>query len=162
MRATPFTTLPLLLALAACKPSATPAAQDAAAPAETPPVAEVKAEPPACPETDFDAFLARFEGDADAQRAATADPLPMDHIDPDAQPEPARVTRLTPLSEVTFPLMPARAAREADGLRQTVVPGRSPVERVVTHAVPDTGTQFRYTFRADPCWTLVRFSDDSM
>ena len=155
----------LALALAACKPSA-PVSTDAAAPA--PPTDAVAAAPAAtpaaataqCPDADFDAFLARFSESADAQRAATADPLTMVSIDPNAQPEPAPVTRQTPLAEVTFPVMGSAAQRKAEGLEQSVTE-LAPDRREVRVNVPDSGVQSRFEFQAAPCWKLVKVSDDT-
>lgn len=166
MRITPCTTLlTLLLPLAACTPAAAPA--DAQTPAAAPPVdsapvaAATAAPAAACEDADFPSFLARFAGNADVQRASTADPLAMDSIDTDAQPEPAPVTRQVPLAEVEFPVMAGNAQREAEGLVETVkelgIDGRE-----VTHAIHDTGAQMRFEFRAGPCWKLVRVSDDSV
>jgi hypothetical protein len=166
MRITPCTTLlTLLLALAACTPAATPA--DAQTTTGAPPVvnasaAAATATPAAtCEDADFPAFLARFAGNADVQRASTADPLTMESVDADAQPEPAPVTRQVPLGEVEFPVMAGNVQREAEGLVETVkelgTDGRE-----VTHAIHDTGAQMRFEFRAGPCWNLVRVSDDSI
>jgi hypothetical protein len=158
--------LALLLALAACKPASEPAAS---APPATPVASEaagapspVAAEPAAaeCPDPDFAAFLKRFEGSADAQRAATADPLTMVSIDADAQPEPAPMSRQVPLAQVEFPVMGDASRRQAEGLEQ-VVQELAGGRQEVTVRVPDSGIQTRYEFHATPCWKLVRVSDDT-
>lgn len=161
MRTTPcMTLLALLLALAACTPAAAPA--DAQTTADAPPVDSAAAtKAVTCTDADFAIFLARFAGDANVQRASTADPLVMEAIDADAQPEPAPVSRQVPLAEVEFPIMAGNAQRDAEGLVETVKELGSD-GREVTHAIHDTGAQMRFEFRASPCWKLVRVSDDSI
>lgn len=151
--------LPLLLVFAACKPAISQ--QPATSPGATASPARAQANPPACAETDFNAFLARFEAGAAAQREATADPLTMVSIDADAKPEPAPVTRQVPLAEVEFPLMFDAAGRQAQGLEMSVRE-LAPDRREVTVNVPDTGIQTRYEFHAAPCWRLVKVSDDTI
>ena len=151
--------LPLLLMLAACKPAASQpeASATSAAPTAPPPGPAAASE---CPDPNFAAFLKRFEGNVEAQRAATADPLTMVSVDPDAQPEPAPVSRQVPLAEVEFPVMSDASRRQAEGLEQ-VVKELAGDRQEVTVRVPDTGIQTRYEFHATPCWTLVRVSDDT-
>lgn len=153
--------LAFALTLAACKPAAAPAAPEASTPAAPQSSAAASAQTAACPDADFTAFLKRFEASADAQRGATADPLTMESVDAEAMPEPRRVTRQVALADVTFPVMPERAMRQAEGLQETLTEP-SPTERVVKHAVPDSGVQVRYDFQASPCWKLVRVSDDTI
>lgn len=157
----------LALALAACRPGAAPAPHDAAVPAPAPDAAAGPASAPApepvadaCPDADFDAFLARFSASADAQRAATADPLAMVSIDGNAQPEPAPVTREVPLAEVRFPVLVDAAQQRAEGLAQSVTV-LAPDRRELRLALPDSGVQTRLEFQAAPCWTLVKVSDDT-
>ena len=82
-------------------------------------------------------------------------------IDPDAQPEPAPVTRQVPLADVPFPVMASAAQRQAEGSEMTTIE-KGPDAREVTLRLPDSGAQVRFGFRADPCWKLVRVDDDSM
>lgn len=156
--------LPLLLALAACTPAHAPADAQAAAgtpaPAKTaPPTAVEPAPATTCPDADFAAFLKRFERSADVQRAATADPLTMESIDADTTPEPRRVTRQVPLADVEFPILFDSTRRETEGLQETVTQ-LGPAEQEVTHGIPDSDAQVRFSFQAQPCWTLVRVSND--
>ena len=153
-------------ALAACDGASTaalPASESpvapvvAAAPAATPQVSAV----PACADADFNAFLKRFEASADAQRAATADPLAISALDPDAQPEPAPVTRQVPLADVAFPVMANAATREAEG-SETRIESRGENARDVFVALPDSGAQVHYEFEMQACWTLVSVNDQSM
>lgn len=155
--------LPLLLVLAACKPATTPA-QGEILEAEPKPATSIgiAAEPKAtCPDADFAAFLKRFESSAEVQRTSTADPLAMDSIDSDAMPEPKRVTKQVALADVEFPVLFGPSQREAEGLQETVTE-LGPSEREVTHGIPDSDAQVRFNFRADPCWKLVRLSDDAI
>lgn len=165
MRIAPRTaSLALLLVLAACKPT-TPDTQtgtDAPAPVAPSSAAQPAAQPaPACPDVDFAAFLQRFEGSVDVQRASTADPLTMESIDPEAEPEPAPVSRNVPLAEVNFPVMVDASQRQAEGSQQTVTELGADA-REVKIATPDTDAQIRFEFRADPCWKLVKVSNDSL
>lgn len=153
--------LAFLLTLAACKPAAAPAAPEGAASPQPQAPAAASTPTAACPDTDFAAFLQRFASSADTQRAATANPLTMESVDAEAMPEPRRVTKQVPLAEVTFPVMPAPAQREAEGLQETITEA-SATDRMVKHAVPDSGVQVRYEFHAAPCWQLVRVSDDTI
>lgn len=147
------------LILAACGPAAAPQASvpllDATATQEVAADAAVT-----CPEEDFTAFLERFVGSPQVQRASSTDPLIMELVDADAQPEPATVSRDVPLLEVEFPVMASMAEQQAQGLqRLTNAPDAE--SREVTIRVPDSGVQMRYRFEARPCWTLVRVSDDT-
>lgn len=153
--------LPFLLVLAACKPATTPA-QGGIPEAEPKPAIPtgIAAEPKTpCPDADFAAFLKRFESSVEVQRASTADPLVMDSIDSDAMPEPKRVTKQVPLADVEFPVLFGTSQRETEGLQETVTE-LGPSEREVTHGIPDSDAQVRFNFRADPCWKLVRVSND--
>lgn len=82
-------------------------------------------------------------------------------VDPDAQPEPAIVTRQVPRSEVEFPVMADAATRQAEG-SQLRVDARGDAEREVLVGLPDSGAQVRFAFKAMPCWTLVGVNDESM
>lgn len=160
------------LMLAACDGASAPPASPAQAPAPvvaTPapvpaasaPVAPTAGAPATCPDTDFDAFLKRFESSADAQRAASVDPLPMTRIDPDAQPEPAPVTTRVPRDQVPFPVLADAATRQAEG-SQLRIESRGDNARDVIVALPDSGAQVHLEFEMHDCWTLVSVDDQSM
>lgn len=154
--ARPALLLLVLLTAAACKqttPAASESVASVAAPAATAPAT------PACPDADFAAFLKRFEGSIEVQRASTADPLTMDSVDSEAMPEPKRITKQVPLADVEFPVLFGPSQREIEGLKETVTE-LGPSEREVTHGIPDSDAQVRFNFRADPCWKLVRVSND--
>lgn len=160
-------TLAALLALSACTNTATaPApAESVARPAPSTPPARANPAPAPdareCPDADFALFLQRFENSVDVQRASASDPLTMERVDADAEPEPARVSRQVPLAQVPFPVMRTAMQRTAEGLQETIEE-HGPNEREVKHAMPDSGVQVRFLFRAEPCWTLVRVSDDTV
>lgn len=120
------------------------------------------ASPGQCQDADFDAFLKRFEASADAQHAASADPLTMSRIDPDAQPEPAPVTREVAKAEVKFPVLAAAATRKSEGAVLRVQESLAKTHRVVEVSGPDSGAQMRFVFDAIPCWTLTAVHDESM
>lgn len=148
------------LTLAACKPATAPAAPEPRATPEPQTPIATSSPAPACADADFAAFLQRFASSADAQRASTADPLTMQSVDANAQPEPAPVSKEVPLVEVKFPIMFDAAERKAQGLEQSVRE-LAPDRQEVTVNVPDTGIQTRYEFHASPCWQLIRVSDDT-
>jgi hypothetical protein len=148
----------IVLAMAGCQP-AQPAAS--AQPTSVAPAQAATDRAAACPEADFDAFLTRFAADPAFQKAWTADPLTMDKVDAAAQPEPAVVTSQVPRADVSFPLLAQEAKRMAEGV-QTEVAAVDGEMREVTVRIPESDAQHRLRFRADPCWTLVRFSDDSL
>lgn len=163
--------LALGLALAACKPQGEPpAAATPAAGAETAPAvagtaptgtaADASTAATSCPDADFDAFLKRFSADTAAQKAATADPLTMVRIDPEAQPEPAPFSRQVALSQVQWPVMPDLDAARADK-REVVISGQGE-QREVLVRTPDTDDQQVYTFAARPCWTLTKVDDQAL
>lgn len=141
--------LALSLALTACKPQAeVPVpSPDAAAAAQ-------------CPDADFDSFLKRFSPDIAVQEKATADPLTMIQLDPDAQPEPKPVTRQVPLAQVGWPVIPNLDAARNGG--REVVISEMPDGRQVLVRTPDTGDQQVYHFAQRPCWTLVKVDDQSL
>ena len=115
-----------------------------------------------CPARDFATFATRFADDVAIQRKYTATPLIDDHIDANADPEPATITRRLDAGTLRFPLMPNRAARAKDGL---VLSTRALAggDHEATLAHPDSGYQIRYRFqRVRDCWQLVRRSDDSI
>ena len=55
--------------------------------------------------------------------------------------------------------MPDGQERHSKEFEQ-IVSELGPARREVTHRIPDTGAQLRFEFRADPCWELVRVSND--
>lgn len=115
---------------------------------------------PSCRHSDFSAFLEDFSENVSTQRQATSNPLLMESIDAGAQPEPQPVARQVPLADVEFPVMGSAAQRKVEGLEWSTAPVDGDME--VTLRKPDTDMQIRFDFRAQPCWTLVRISDDSM
>lgn len=165
MRSTPPLCLLTLLLLAGCTQAKAPA--EAQAHPGTPLANTAPGAVPAssaqttCADADFASFLRRFEQSIDVQRAATADPLAMESVDAEAIPEPRPVTRHVPLAEVEFPILPDARRRESEGLEEAITePARD--RREVTHRIADSDAQIRYEFRAQPCWKLVRVSNDTL
>lgn len=113
-----------------------------------------------CPDSSFEQFLERFSSQISVQETATADPLLASQVNADAQPEPTVETHPVPLAEVLWPVMPdLRQARHAG--REVQIDGEEDV-RVVTVRTPDTSDQQRYHFQRQPCWTLIKWEDQSI
>lgn len=156
-------------ALAGCQPSqpsqssassAAAAAPEAAAASSAAHSGEVSAS--TCPAPQFDGFLAKFVNDISIQRRYVTDPLRMDSVDPNADPEPAPVSKTVAKADVHFPVIPSQAKQHADGL----VAKRSQGEQgdiVVQLSKPDTDYQMSFYFKpADGCWMLYRTDDESL
>ena len=151
------------LLLAGCdRPAAAPDASAAATSTPTPArVAAVEPAPAAaCPAT-FDAFLPSFENDLAVQKIAVTDPLQSDSVDPNADPEPAPVSKMLARDAVTFPVMPDEATQKKDGLVATRT-DVSATEVSIKLTKPDTDYQTTFFFRKDDCWHLYRVKDDSL
>jgi len=151
------TTLVLGLTLAAYKP---PGGTSAVASRPSTSAAAPVAAAPRCPDADFDSFLKRFSADITVQEKATANPLTMIRLDPDAQPEPKQVNREVPLSGVEWPVIPHLDAARGGGLE--VVVSKNAAGRQVLVRTADTGDQRIYHFVQRPCWTLVKVDDQSL
>lgn len=160
-RCTSAVLLCLASLLAACDASVAPTAADTPPGAAPPASPAVSVAPSRCPDADFDAFLERFAASADAQRAATADPLTMTRLDPDAQPEPAPVVTRVPRARVEFPVLADAATREAEGSQLRVESPAADAREVIV-GLPDSDAQVRFGFELRDCWTLVRVDDESM
>jgi hypothetical protein len=152
--------LALSLALTACKPQVEAPAPSPAPAATTDATTPASATATQCPDADFDSFLKRFSPDIAVQKKATADPLTMIELDPDAQPEPKPVTRQVPLAQVDWPVIPNLDAARNGG-REIVVSEEAGGRQVLVRT-PDTGDQQVYHFAQRPCWTLVKVDDQSL
>lgn len=154
----------LSLAITACKPQTdATVAPTAAAPGAATTSTEDPATPtPAasCPDASFDAFIQRFSADIAAQKKATADPLTMVKLDPDAQPEPAPVSREVPLAQIEWPVIPNLESVRTGG-REVVTSGEG-ASREVLVRTSDTGDQQVYVFTQQPCWTLTKVDDQAL
>ena len=115
----------------------------------------------ACPDADFDAFLARFSRDIAVQKSASADPLTQSHVDAGADPEPRVVTVDVSLAAVNWPVIPDLDAARRGG-REVVMTDEPGGVRKVVVRVPDSDNQQTYHFVTRPCWTLVSMSDDTL
>jgi hypothetical protein len=114
-----------------------------------------------CPSQNFDAFLAAFMDSPQLQKAYTSRPLESISIDPDAEPEPAPVTKQLDGADLRFPVMPSTKKQKADGLARQLskLPGGG---RQVTLVKPDTDYQLLFSFRKGKCWQLYRVDDESL
>ncbi|AGT09957.1 hypothetical protein [Paracoccus aminophilus] len=117
--------------------------------------------PATCPEPEFDAFLSRFSREIAVQEASTADPLVIEILDPEADPEPKLERTETPLAKVEWPVMTDVQGADANDQEVLVKDLDGGGKEVVFRGLGN-GTLITYEFRAQPCWTLVRYSDESM
>ncbi|MEE7566064.1 hypothetical protein HH297_05995, partial [Xanthomonas sp. Kuri4-3] len=113
-----------------------------------------------CQDADFDAFLRRFGHEIAVQERSVADPLLSQYDDPDAQPEPRRVTERIALHDVKWPVMPDPAA--LGGKREMQISEEADGSVRVLIRTPDTDDQQAYYFQRRPCWTLVKMYDQSL
>ena len=159
--------LSLSLALSACKPTpsaeTTAAADPAAATPAAAPITATAADTTAaqCPHADFNAFLTYFSNDIALQEKFVADPLTVESVDAEAQPEPRPVTKQVPLAEVEWPVMPDTATLPRQGREMQVTPQADGSVQVRINK-PDTSDQQTYTFAQKPCWQLQKVVDESI
>ena len=151
----------LVAALTACgKPqqeaASTQVLQRASAPAPLHSDATV-----ACPSQNFETFFDAFSADAQLQKAFVNDPMEIESVDVNAEPEPKLVTRQLKKSELSFPLLPSPQQQIQEGLKRTVTRA-SNEEMVVKLSKDDTDYQLIFVFRHEGCWTLYRKQDDSL
>lgn len=152
------TALALGVVLAACKPQQGESTAVTSLPSAT--AAAPAQATPRCPDADFDGFLHRFSADIAVQEKATANPLTMIRVDPDAQPEPTPVSREVPLAEVEWPVIPTLDEARRGG-REVVVSENADGRQVLVRKA-DTSDQQVYHFAQRPCWTLVKVDDQSL
>ena len=131
-----------------------------ASPAST--AAGSRAAPGACPSREFAAFLAAFSEGPLVQQRFTHDPLDYRWVE-DAGRGPEPVRRSMPADSIRDTLYLSAAQRTRDGL-QVHVDSAQASRRVVTLFKPDTDYQLEYTFerRADGCWELTRYDNQSL
>jgi hypothetical protein len=115
----------------------------------------------ACPAQDFDSFLKHFANDIAVQKAFVSIPLQSDSIDPEAEPEPAPVSRQLDKAQIQFPLMPNEQQQRKQGLSLSkTASSADQVTLKLTKA--DTDYQLSLFFRHQDCWMLYRIKDDSL
>ena len=113
-----------------------------------------------CIADDFNAFLARFNGEIAVQKAHTADPLIIESFDFDLGDEPVQVANRTPLASLQWPVLPDLTLLDTSHLRSTVA--REGEEVALLVAGVESGEHTTWYFRQQPCWTLVRIAELSM
>lgn len=117
---------------------------------------------PSCPATQFTQFAQAFADNEQVQRSFVNTPLVSHYMDVDAQPEPKVVSRKLALAEIKFPLLPAKAEREARKLKLKI-DADAENEAWLIMEQPDTDYQMRYQFvRKNDCWTLMKMDDASL
>lgn len=103
----------------------------------------------ACPSSDPVAFVAAFADDPALQRAFTA---------PTVEVASDTGTTTTARDQLSFPVMPDRAAQQRDGLRQSGFE-RAGDRITVALEAAGGGGQSRYVFRRDAaCWVLEKIA----
>jgi hypothetical protein len=115
----------------------------------------------ACPAQDFDSFFKHFANDVAVQKAFVSVPLQSDSIDPEAEPEPAPVSRQLDKAQIAFPLLPNEQQQRKQGLSLSkTVSATDQVSIKLSKA--DTDYQLTLFFRHEDCWMLYRIKDDSL
>lgn len=114
-----------------------------------------------CPSQEIGNFVRVFAERGEIQKQFTVQPLRMDSLDADAQPEPRQISREVPGNEISFPVMPNFAEQRQGGLEMDVRQADDKEAEVILRK-PDTGYQLAFMFRKGSCWQLYRISDDSL
>ncbi|MGC0054487.1 hypothetical protein ACNSPG_15740 [Brucella pituitosa] len=116
---------------------------------------------PNCKVQEIENFVKNFSHDIAIQEASTAKTVIFESMDMEADPEPKKVSRQVPLADVEWPVMPdvetlagrKRLAEYKDGENGN---------KIVVIKGTDNGEYMEFEFAKQPCWTLVRVSDESM
>ncbi len=117
------------------------------------------AAPAKCSTESFEVFVKRFSHDIRVQEKATAKKLVTEYLDDTGQAgDPVKKRKIVPLASVTWPVMPDLAIVKSRAKFKTL-PGGA---REVAILGDGNGERNVYEFRKQPCWTLVRVSDESM
>lgn len=116
-----------------------------------------------CYKGTFSEYLARFAESEEVQRRSTKNPLPIQHIDSTAEPEPKPVIRLYKSKQLTFPLIPREIDREKQRLKLRV--DRQANQKAKAKATlyrEDSGYSISFFFHRRKCWSLQKIEDDSL
>ena len=115
-----------------------------------------------CPATAFVDFLAAFAEQPALQPRFTRYPLAYVTVEEGAN-GPAPAERRLPADSIREPLLLSAAARARQGLELRIDSAEASRRRVVVGKA-DTDYQIEYTFarRADGCWELVRYDNQSL
>ncbi len=106
-------------------------------------------------------FVTRFSHNIAIQEAQTAKTVVFEGLDMEADPEPKKTSKEVPLADVEWPVMPDMATLERQKLQAEYKDGANGNKIVVIKGT-DGGEYMEYEFAKQPCWTLVRVSDQSM
>ncbi|WP_193427073.1 hypothetical protein [Pararhizobium polonicum] len=115
----------------------------------------------ACPDETFEKFVTRFSHDIAVQEKSTAQKVIFEGVDMDAQPEPKKTSEEVPLSMVEWPVMPDMATLKRQNLVSEFEVLANGNKQVVLRGT-DGGAYMEFEFSQQPCWTLIRVSDQSM
>ncbi|NTG51690.1 hypothetical protein G6M04_30290 [Agrobacterium rhizogenes] len=115
----------------------------------------------ACPNESFEKFVTRFSHEIAVQEKSTARTVIFEELDTDAQPEPKKTSKKVPLSMVEWPVMPDMTFLKDRNLQSEFKNLANGNKQVVLRGTDD-GAYMEFEFRQQPCWTLIRVSDQSM
>lgn len=114
-----------------------------------------------CNKGSFSEYLASFTESEKIQRLSTKNPLPVQHIDSTAEPEPKPVIKKYKAKQLTFPLIPRGIDREKQGLKLRI-DKRADNKAKVTLYREDSSYSVSFLFQKRKCWSLEKIEDDSI
>ncbi|MFC0280218.1 hypothetical protein ACFOHK_10525 [Falsigemmobacter intermedius] len=110
----------------------------------------------ACDFEKIEEFVAWFGGSAENQRSATVNPLDAGFMEMEAKDGPVLVQSPHDHEELGWPILPDVAAvRMGHKMIYTEVDA----DQVKLQTKGGLGVDITYTFRRQPCWTLVKLED---
>jgi hypothetical protein len=115
----------------------------------------------ACPAQNFRDFLFLYANSESIQRTFIKTPLKTQRLNLDAEPEPKPITKTLQYSQLTFPLLPLLAERNAN-LWSLRIDELSEKKAKATVFKKDTGYQVTYFFIKKYCWVLEAIENWSM
>ena len=116
---------------------------------------------PNCKVEEIEHFVKRFSHEIAIQEASTAQTVIFESLDMEADPEPEKVSTEVPLADVEWPVMPDVATLAGRKTQAEYKDGENGNKIVVIKGT-DNGEYMEFEFAKQPCWTLVRVSDESM
>ena len=116
---------------------------------------------PNCKVETIEHFVKTFSHDISIQEANTAKTVIFESLDMEADPEPKKVSTEVPLADVEWPVMPD-VETLAGRKRQAEYKDGKNGNKIVVIKGTDNGEYMEFEFAKQPCWTLVRVSDESM
>lgn len=114
-----------------------------------------------CNKGPFSEYLASFTESEEVQRLSTKNPLPVQHIDSTAEPEPKPVIKLYKAKQLTFPLIPREIDREKQQLKLRIDKQADKKAKATLYR-EDSGYSVSFLFQRRKCWSLQKIEDDSL